>query len=178
MRNLSNILSEYEELTEKGIRVVCREPHFQNFNERGEEDIFSKLLLSLLGSVGAYEKSLIKRQLEGIRLAKLMNPEKYSGRKQNTKESKLKFLQKHSKAVEYLERGMKGVEVSKLCGISLNTITKIKKKHSTNIKSMNKKRRKELRNIYEYINGVKYVEEIKKQPSVSWFDWVGIKSKS
>ena len=127
-RNLSNILSEYEELTEKGIRVVCREPHFQNFNEKGEEDIFSKLLLSLLGSVGAYEKSLIKkRQLEGIRLAKLMNPEKYSGRKQNTKESKLKFLQKHSKAVEYLERGMKGVEVSKLCGISLNTITKIKK---------------------------------------------------
>ena len=94
---------------------------------KGEEDIFSKLLLSLLGSVD-YEKSLIKkRQLEGIRLAKLMNPEKYSGRKQNTKESKLKFLQKHSKAVEYLERGMKGVEVSKLCGISLNTITKIKK---------------------------------------------------
>tara|TARA_B100001057_G_scaffold471785_1_gene534430 strand:- start:35 stop:166 length:132 start_codon:yes stop_codon:yes gene_type:complete len=43
---------------------------------------------------------------------------------------------------------------------------------------MNKKRRKELRNIYEYINGVKYVEEITKQPSVSWFDWVGIKSKS
>ena len=78
--------------------MFCREPHFQNFNEKGEEDIFSKLLLSLLGSVGAYEKSLIKkRQLEGIRLAKLMNPEKYSGRKQNTKESKLKFLQKHSK---------------------------------------------------------------------------------
>ena len=46
----------------------------------------------------------------------------------NTKESTLKFLQKHSKAISYLEKGMKGVEVSKLCGISLNTITKIKKK--------------------------------------------------
>ena len=36
---------------------------------------------------------------------------------------------------------------------------------------MNKKRRKELRNIYEYINGVK-IEGVKKQPPVSWFDWV------
>ena len=39
-RNLSNILSEYEELTEKGIRVVCREPHFQNFNEKGRKISF------------------------------------------------------------------------------------------------------------------------------------------
>jgi len=67
------------------------------------------------------------RQMEGIRITQKISPEKYSGRKKNTKESTLKFLQKHSKAVEYLEKGMKGVEVSKLCDISLNTITKIKK---------------------------------------------------
>jgi hypothetical protein len=58
----------------------------------------------------------------------MISPEKYSGRKQNTKESTLKFLQKHTKVILYLEKGMKGVEVSKLCGISLNTITKIKRK--------------------------------------------------
>ena len=127
-RNLKNILEEYEELTKKGIRVVCRQPNFQNFTESGEEDIFSKLLLSILGSVGAYEKSLLKsRQKQGIALTKKMFPEKYSGRKQNTKESTLKFLSKHSKVVEYLEKGMKGVEVSKLCDVSLNTITKVKK---------------------------------------------------
>jgi len=127
-RNLKNILEEYEELTQKGIRVVCREPYFQNFNDKMEEDIFSKLLLQLLGSVGEYEKSLSKkRQMSGIRIVQKTNPEKYSGRKQNTKESTLKFLTKHSKVVEYLEKGMKGVEVSKLCDVSLNTITKVKK---------------------------------------------------
>jgi|TARA_Y100000385_G_scaffold289978_1_gene361280 DNA invertase Pin-like site-specific DNA recombinase len=127
-RNLKNILEEYEYFTSKGIRVVCRNPNFQNFTESGDEDMFSKLLLSILGSVGAYEKSLIKkRQMEGIRITQKISPEKYSGRKQNTKESTLSFLTKHSKAVEYLEKGMKGVEVSKLCDISLNTITKIKK---------------------------------------------------
>ena len=91
--------------------------------------MFSKLLLSILGSVGAYEKSLIKRrQKEGIRITQKLFPEKYSGRKQNTKESNLKFLSKHSKSVEYLNKGMKGVEVSKLCNVSLNTITKIKRR--------------------------------------------------
>lgn len=127
-RDTLSVLSVWKELTEKGIRVVCRNPNFQNLNEKGEKDYFAELLLNILSTMSGFEKSLIKsRQMEGIRLAKLMNPEKYSGRKQNTKESTLKFLQKHSKAVQYLEKGMRGVEVSKLCGISLNTITKIKK---------------------------------------------------
>ena len=129
-RNLKNILEEYEELTKLGVRVVCREPYFQNFTESGEEDLFSKLLLSILGSVGQYEKSLTKkRQLQGIELTKKLFPHKYSGRKQNTKEDRFKFLSKpkNKKAIEYLNKGMKGVEVSKLVGISLNTITKIKK---------------------------------------------------
>lgn len=129
-RNLKNILEEYEELTKLGVRVVCREPYFQNFTESGEEDLFSKLLLSILGSVGQYEKSLTKkRQLQGIELTKKLFPHKYSGRKQNTKEDRFKFLSKpkNQKAIKYLNKGMKGVEVSKLVGISLNTITKIKK---------------------------------------------------
>lgn len=129
-RNLKNILEEYEELTKLGVRVVCREPYFQNFTESGEEDLFSKLLLSILGSVGQYEKSLTKkRQLQGIELTKKLFPHKYSGRKQNTKEDRFKFLSKpkNKKAIEYLNKGMKGVEVSKLVGVSLNTITKIKK---------------------------------------------------
>ena len=129
-RNLKNILEEYEELTKMGVRVVCREPYFQNFNDKGEEDLFSKLLLSILGSVGQYEKSLIKkRQLQGIELAKKLYPHKYTGRKQNTKEDRLKFLSKPNNklAIQYLNKGMSGVEVSKLVGLSLNTITKIKK---------------------------------------------------
>ena len=65
--------------------------------------------------------------MEGIRITQKISHEKYSGRKQNTKETTLKFLTKHFKVVDYLEKGMKGVEVSKLCDISLNTITKVKK---------------------------------------------------
>tara|TARA_R110002153_G_scaffold241497_2_gene396589 strand:- start:493 stop:1107 length:615 start_codon:yes stop_codon:yes gene_type:complete len=127
-RDTLNVLSVWKELTDKGVRVVCRNPNFQNLNADGEKDYFSELLLNILSTMSSFEKSMIKtRQMEGIRITQKINPQKYSGRKQNTKESTLKFLTKHSKAVQYLEKGMKGVEVSKLCDISLNTITKIKK---------------------------------------------------
>tara|TARA_B110000259_G_scaffold95292_1_gene110284 strand:- start:679 stop:1296 length:618 start_codon:yes stop_codon:yes gene_type:complete len=127
-RDTLSVLSVWKELTEKGVRVVCRNPNFQNLTESGEKDYFSELLLNILSTMSSFEKSMIKtRQMEGIRVTQMISPEKYSGRKQNTKESTLKFLQKHSKAISYLEMGMKGVEVSKLCDISLNTITKIKK---------------------------------------------------
>jgi DNA invertase Pin-like site-specific DNA recombinase len=127
-RDTLSVLSVWKELTEKGVRVVCRNPNFQNLNENGERDYFSELLLNILSTMSSFEKSMIKsRQMEGIRITQKTNPEKYSGRKQNTKESTLKFLTKHSKVVEYLEKGMKGVEVSKLCDVSLNTITKVKK---------------------------------------------------
>jgi len=128
-RDTLSVLSVWKELTYKGVRVVCRNPNFQNLNDLGEKDYFSELLLNILSTMSSFEKSMIKtRQMEGIRVTQMISPEKYSGRKQNTKESTLKFLQKHSKAILYLEKGMKGVEVSKLCDISLNTITKIKKK--------------------------------------------------
>jgi len=42
---------------------------------------------------------------------------------------------------------------------------------------ISKKRRKELRNIYEYIKGEQYVKQIQKEPSVSWFEYVEMKSK-
>jgi DNA invertase Pin-like site-specific DNA recombinase len=127
-RDTLSVLSVWKELTDKGVRVVCRNPNFQNLTESGEKDYFSELLLNILSTMSSFEKSMIKtRQMEGIRVTQMISPEKYSGRKQNTKESTLKFLQKHSKVIEYLERGMKGVEISKLCDVSLNTITKVKK---------------------------------------------------
>ena len=42
---------------------------------------------------------------------------------------------------------------------------------------MNKKRRKELRNIYEYIKGREYVKELKKQPILSSIEFVDLMVK-
>jgi DNA invertase Pin-like site-specific DNA recombinase len=125
-RDTLSVLSVWKEFTEKGVRVVCRNPNFQNLNEKGEVDFFSELLLNILSTMSGFEKSMIKsRQMEGIKLAKMTGV--YQRRKKRGREGTMRFLQKHSKAVEYLEMGMKGVEVSKLCDISLKTVTKVKK---------------------------------------------------
>ena len=125
-RDTLSVLSVWKEFTEKGVRVVCRNPNFQNLNDKGEKDYFSELLLNILSTMSSFEKALIKsRQMEGIRMAQMKGV--YQNRKTRGREGTLRFLEKHSKAVQYLEMGMKGVEVSKLCDISLKTVTKIKK---------------------------------------------------
>jgi DNA invertase Pin-like site-specific DNA recombinase len=72
-------------------------------------------MISILGTVGEMERNQIReRQLDGIRIAKL---------------NALAFLskEKNKKVLELLKKGYKGVEVSKIVGININTITKVKK---------------------------------------------------
>ena len=42
---------------------------------------------------------------------------------------------------------------------------------------MNKQRRKELRKEFEKIQGENYVKQIQKEHSISWFEYVELKSK-
>ena len=86
------------------------------------------MMISILGIVGEMEKAQIReRQMEGIRIAKLKGV--YQGRKSGSKEDMITFLNKpkNRKAIEYLKKGYKAVEISKLTNLHVNTITKIKK---------------------------------------------------
>ena len=70
-RNTIDVLTIWKELTELKIRIVCRNPNFQNINEEGKTDMFSELMISLLSTMGDFERKMIKeRQLEGIRIRK------------------------------------------------------------------------------------------------------------
>jgi DNA invertase Pin-like site-specific DNA recombinase len=74
------------------------------------------------------ERSQIReRQLEGIKIAKLKGV--YKGRVKGSREDVAAFLSKknNKEALAYLKKGYKAVEVAKLTGLHLNTITKIKK---------------------------------------------------
>lgn len=68
-----------------------------------------------------------ERQIRGIEIAKSNGV--YKGRKVGTKESIDDFLNKdkNKKAIELLKEGYKGVEISKMINIHINTITKLKK---------------------------------------------------
>ena len=93
-------------------------------------------MISILGVVGEMERNQIKeRQREGIRIAKMKGV--YNGRKKGSNEDVLTFLnkEKNKKAVEYIKKNYKNDEISKLTGLHLNTLFKIKaclKKIETN----------------------------------------------
>jgi DNA invertase Pin-like site-specific DNA recombinase len=127
-RDLRDIINTIHYFNQKQICIHFISQGLTTLDPKGKENPISKLIISILGIVGEMERSQSKeRQIEGIRIAKLKNA--YTGRKKGSNETILSFLskEKNKKALEYLRKGYKVVEVSKLTDLHINTITKIKK---------------------------------------------------
>lgn len=127
-RDLRDIINTIHYFNENKITVHFISPGLTTLDHDGKENPISKMMISILGIVGEMEKAQIReRQMEGIRIAKLKGV--YQGRKNGSKEDIIAFLNKpkNRKAIEYLKKGYKAVEVSKLTNLHVNTITKIKK---------------------------------------------------
>jgi DNA invertase Pin-like site-specific DNA recombinase len=127
-RDLRDILNTIHFFTSKHIPIHFISQGLVTLDQNGKENPISKLMISILGIVGEMERSQIReRQLEGIKLAKLKGV--YKGRIKGSREEVAAFLSKKSnkEALAYLKKGYKAVEVAKLTGLHLNTITKIKK---------------------------------------------------
>jgi DNA invertase Pin-like site-specific DNA recombinase len=132
-RDLRDIMNTIHYFNQKDVCINFVSQGLTTLDHEGKENPISKMIISILGIVGEMERNQIKeRQIEGIRIAKLKGA--YNGRKVGSKEDVLSFLSKdkNKKAVEYIKKGFNGVEVSKLTGLHLNTITKIKKYLNTN----------------------------------------------
>ena len=129
-RNTVSVLNVWKELTDKGIKIVCRNPNFQNITEDGKNDMFSELLLSILSVMSSFERKMIlERQREGIEKGKLEG--KYRGRMINTKETIEKFLSKPKSKmiIKDLENGYTHKEISFRCRCSFSTIDKVKRNY-------------------------------------------------
>lgn len=126
-RNTLDVLRTWQELTELGIRVICRNPNLTNFKSDGSHDEVSEMIISILSIMAKFERNMIlQRQKEGIRIAKSKGL--YRGRKVGTQESKEKFINKpdNQKILHYLNKGYKYGEISKIIGCSYSTINKVK----------------------------------------------------
>ncbi len=127
-RDLRNIMNTIYYFNQKKISIHFISQGLTTLDESGKENPISNLIISILGTVSQMERLQSKeRQIEGIRIAKLKNV--YLGRKVGSNETTLAFLSKESnkKALDYLKKGYKVVEVSKLTDLHINTVSKIKK---------------------------------------------------
>jgi DNA invertase Pin-like site-specific DNA recombinase len=127
-RRIRDIVNTIHYFNENRICIHFINQGLRTLNKDGSENPISKLIINILGVVGEMERAQLKeRQYQGIQIAKARGV--YKGRNKGTKEDVLTFLSKtkNKKAVELLKKGYKGTEVSKIVGIHLNTISKIKK---------------------------------------------------
>jgi len=127
-RSLHDIISTIHYFNGLKIPIEFISQGLRTIDEEGKENPISKMVISILGVVAEMERTQIKeRQEAGIHVAKLRG--KYLGRKKGSTETTLDFLSKpqNKKALEYLRKGFKNTEVSKLVGLHENTITKIKR---------------------------------------------------
>ena len=127
-RDLLDVLQTIQFLSEKNIRIHFIQQGLISLDDEGKENPISKMIISILGIVAEMERKQIKeRQKEGIELAKLRGV--YKGRVNGSKEDLRTFLSKPkiAKTIEYLKKGYKASEISRIVGIHVNTITKVKK---------------------------------------------------
>jgi|SRR6218665_21592 len=127
-RDLRDILDTIHYFNQKSIPIHFVSQNLTTIDEAGKENPISRLIISILGIVGEMERNMIReRQSQGIEAAKRKGV--YQGRISGTKEDLQKFLskEKNKKALTYLKKGYKATEVSKIVGIHINTITKIKR---------------------------------------------------
>ena len=137
-RDVRDILNTIHFFNEKLICVHFVSQGLRTIDQSGRENPITKMIISILGVVGEMERNQIKeRQLQGIEIAKMKGI--YLGRKKGSSENILQFLSKsnNKKALEYLKKGFKNTEISKLTGLHVNTVSKIKKLSNLNNFQMN-----------------------------------------
>ena len=111
-RNLDDLRRIVKELTTKGVIVQFSK---EGLTFTGEDSPMSNLLLSMLGAVAEFERSLIKeRQKEGVQIAKAAGA--YKGRKQEMTADRIAEIRSRVAA------GEPKAQVAKALGISRDTL--------------------------------------------------------
>jgi len=128
-RDLRDIINFIHYTTERNIPVKFISQGLITLDKNGKENPIAKMVISILGVVAEMTRiQILENQKQGIELAK-MDPNKYLGRKFGSSEDPIKFLSKsqNKKALDLLRNGYKNIEVAKITGLHVNTITKVKR---------------------------------------------------
>lgn len=108
-RNLDDLRRIVKELTGKGVVVQFLK---EGLTFTGDDSPMSNLLLSVLGSVAEFERSLIReRQMEGVQIAKAKGA--YKGRKQSMTDERIAEIKNRIAAGEPKAKIAKGMKISR-----------------------------------------------------------------
>lgn len=117
-RDLGNLLSLVKEFNRKGVAVTF---HKENLTFNGQDDAMQNLMLSMLGAVYQFERSmLLERQREGIAIAKRQG--KYKGAKKRIDEQQI---------LAELDKGTSIRKTAEKLGVGVSTVQRAKSRPET-----------------------------------------------
>jgi DNA invertase Pin-like site-specific DNA recombinase len=130
-RRTSEVLTLLDTLKSKGIKVYVKSLGIL-INGNGATEAINKLIITLMADLARMESEqmsyriksgLQERKRKGLTI----------GRQYGTKESKEKFLQKHTKVVRYIEKGESIRWISTQLKMSPTTVQKVKTTYTENL---------------------------------------------
>jgi DNA invertase Pin-like site-specific DNA recombinase len=128
-RNTLNIMQTIQDLTSKGVNVVSVKEGLSTLNADGTENLISKMMVGILGTLAEFELNRMKeRQREGIASAKIKGNYKGNGRPSGTLEDIDSFMKKSSskKVIKHLKEGNSLRRTAKLADCSVTLVQKVK----------------------------------------------------
>lgn len=126
-RKVSLCMTTLEEIHELGVALYVQQFNMLSIENKKENPIVMMLFGQL--ALGAYMENALRkeRQTEGIKMAKLRNPDLYSGKKRGARMSQKKMLERHSDINELLNNSSLSIrKIASITGKSINTVRKIK----------------------------------------------------
>lgn len=124
-RNTSETLQVLELLHKQKISVFSLNFGLETLNENGKENHLSIFLFTILSEISRMEREQIVERIK----SGLDNCRKKGivlGRRKGTVESKEEILGKYGNVQKKLREGYSLREIQKICGVSVNTIRKVK----------------------------------------------------
>jgi len=126
-RRVLDILATVDKFHQMSVGVYIQQFNLISFHD-DKEDPMAMLLCQALAIAAELENSHRKiRQAEGIQLAKLKNPQKYSGRKSGSRGNAQMQLKKYKDVADLLKKSDLSIRrIAGITGRSINTVRKVK----------------------------------------------------
>ena len=127
-RRVLDILATIDKFHQSGVGLFIQQFNMVSLEKNGNENPMMMLLLQVLAIGAEMENSHRQiRQSEGISLAKLKSPEKYSGRKAGSRGDIQKQLKKYKDVADLLKKSELSIRrIAVITGRSINTVRKVK----------------------------------------------------
>ena len=133
-RDELDILQTIKAFTSKNINLTVTGLGLDSLLPNGKENPAFNIVRSVMATLAEMERKKIKeRQREGIAIAKVKGT--YKGRKRGTTYSDTQILNRYKPVVKQLKQNQSLRNTAKICGVSVNTVQKVKRAMASTTKA-------------------------------------------